>query len=261
MPASAQAHRQTGSRGGTHGEIGIAKCLARNCCERDRLSCLVDDQVEACIGRNTAVVGSPNRDCVRTYGSSITQREYASRAIDAYPTRVGTGRLHYYRGHTAVVRGDGIGVDGERSIQRYGLIEVSQSRRVVGLNGDFQVIGTVELPSLACRVKLAVADASQLATMSAVILPPVLTMLEIVTPLRGFAEVTVTVTLPLPPSSVTEAICELVTGEPCCRDNPAAAAIVGAGLHAPRRIETVFELMLGSSKILLAIVVEISDRY
>src|SRR5437773_12400105 len=109
------------------------------------------------------------------------------------------------------------------------------------------MVDTKELPSVACKVKDAF-DAEQPATMSAVILPPVLTMLEIVTPFTGFALVTVTVTLPLPPSSVTVAICELVIGEPCCRDNPAVAAIVGTVLHAPRRIETVFELMLTAAK-------------
>ena len=62
----------------------------------------------------------------------------------------------------------------------------------------FRVSVIVELPSLACKVKLAVA-AAQLATMSAVILPSELLMFEIVTPFAGLAEVIVMLTLPLPP--------------------------------------------------------------
>ena len=62
----------------------------------------------------------------------------------------------------------------------------------------FKVPVTVELPSLACKIKVAV-DASQLATMSAVMLPSELMMFEIVTPFAGLAEVTMMLTLPLPP--------------------------------------------------------------
>lgn len=93
----------------------------------------------------------------------------------------------------------------------------------------FRVSVTVELTSLACKVKLTL-EAVQSAMMSAVILPSVLTMFEIVTPLDGLAEVTVTITLPLPPLSVTLAICELAAGEPCCRDKPVAATIAGVGV-------------------------------
>src|SRR6266498_2985471 len=69
---------------------------------------------------------------------------------------------------------------------------------VLAVTVIFRVPVTVELPSLACKVKVAV-DASELATMSAVIFPSELMMLEIVTPFAGLAEVTVMLTLPLPP--------------------------------------------------------------
>ena len=69
----------------------------------------------------------------------------------------------------------------------------------------FKVAVAVEVPSEACKVKLA-SVAVQLAAMLAVMLPPELMMLETVTPLEGLAEVTVTLTRPAPPSSVTEAI-------------------------------------------------------
>ena len=63
------------------------------------------------------------------------------------------------------------------------------------------------LPSVACKVKLAF-EAVQLATMSAVTVPLVLTMFEMVTPLTVavFEPLTLTSTLPSPPSSVTVAI-------------------------------------------------------
>ena len=76
----------------------------------------------------------------------------------------------------------------------------------------FRVAETVELPSLACKVKVAV-DAPQLASMSAVISPSELTMFEIVTPFAGLAEATVTVALP--PRPLTLAIGELIGAEPC----------------------------------------------
>ena len=120
---------------------------------------------------------------------------------------------------------------------------------VLAVTVTVKVSVAVEVPSLACKVKVAF-DAPQLAAMSAVILPPVLTMFEIVTPLAGLADVTITATLPLPPSSVTVAICELLP-EPCGRDKPVVAAIVGGKLgrlHCTRRIETVLELVLATAK-------------
>ena len=91
----------------------------------------------------------------------------------------------------------------------------------------FKVAVAVRLPSLTCKVKLAL-DAAQLATMSAVIVPLVLTMLDSVTPLDGLALVTVTARLPATVSlSLTVAMVELEAGEPCCRVTPEAAAMVG----------------------------------
>ncbi len=64
--------------------------------------------------------------------------------------------------------------------------------------------------------------------MSAVIVPPVLTILETVTPFDGFALVIETVTPPAPLSvSPAVAICELDEAEPCCRVTPVAASMVG----------------------------------
>src|SRR6185436_17554174 len=105
----------------------------------------------------------------------------------------------------------------------------------------FKVAVDVRLPSLAWRVKVAFV-AVQLAMMSAVTFPAVLTIFDSVTPLDGFALVTVTVTLAAPVSaSATVAICEFETGEPSCRVTPDCAVIVGAvfttaGMQAPRRI-------------------------
>ena len=93
----------------------------------------------------------------------------------------------------------------------------------------FSVAVDIKLPSLACKVKLAF-EALQSATMSAVMLPPVLLIFEIVTPLDGLTEMTLGITLPLPPSSVTEAICELVAGEPRVLDSPPAAIMPGGAL-------------------------------
>ena len=71
--------------------------------------------------------------------------------------------------------------------------------------------------------------ALQDATTSAVTVPAVLTIFEIVTPLDGFALVTVTTTPPGPLSvSLTVAMVEFEEGEPCCRVTPAAAVIDGA---------------------------------
>src|SRR5882724_11029340 len=77
----------------------------------------------------------------------------------------------------------------------------------------FRAAVAVALPSLACRVKLAVV-APQPAMRSAVTLPLLLTMFETVTPFAGLALVTVTVALPAPLSAPpTVAICEFEPGE------------------------------------------------
>ena len=61
----------------------------------------------------------------------------------------------------------------------------------------------VEVPSLACNVKLALVAVHD-ATTSAVTVPAVFTIFEIVTPLDGFALSTVTITAPAPLSSNAE---------------------------------------------------------
>ncbi|NDD63130.1 MAG: hypothetical protein EBZ36_03990 [Acidobacteria bacterium] len=93
-----------------------------------------------------------------------------------------------------------------------------------------RVAVAVAVPSLTWRVKVALV-APVAAAIFAVIVPFALAMVEIVTPLEGLADVTVTVRLPLGVSaSVTVAIVELVALEPATRDNPVAAVIVGAWL-------------------------------
>ena len=88
------------------------------------------------------------------------------------------------------------------------------------------------LPSVAVKVNVAL-EAAQEATTSAVIVPEVLTMLEIVTPLDGFALVTATVMLPAGvASSETVAMIELLAALPCCRTSGPAAVIVGGELTA-----------------------------
>lgn len=78
----------------------------------------------------------------------------------------------------------------------------------------FRVAVAVDVPSLTCKVKLALA-AVQFARMSAVIVPLVLTRLESATPFVGLALVTVTVKLSAAVSaSPTVATVELLTGEP-----------------------------------------------
>ena len=76
---------------------------------------------------------------------------------------------------------------------------------VLGVTETFKFAVLVFVPSEACSVKLAFV-AVQLAPMSAVMMPLVLTRFETVTPFDGLADATVTVTFPLPPSSATVAI-------------------------------------------------------
>jgi hypothetical protein len=86
---------------------------------------------------------------------------------------------------------------------------------------------TVAVPSLTWRVKVALV-APVAATISAVIVPVVLAMFEIVTPFDGLVLVTVTVRLPADVSvSVTVAIVELLTAFPAVLVTPLAAVIVG----------------------------------
>ena len=90
-----------------------------------------------------------------------------------------------------------------------------------------RVAVAVAVPSLTRRVKVALV-APVAATISAVIVPVVLEILEIVTPVDGLALVTVTVRLPAAVSaSVTVAIVELLTAAPAVRVTPVAAVIVG----------------------------------
>ena len=85
----------------------------------------------------------------------------------------------------------------------------------------------VAVPSLTWSVKVAFV-APVAATMSAVIVPVVLAIFEIVTPFDGLALVTVTVRLPAAVSgSVTVAIVELLELLPAVRDTPLAVVIVG----------------------------------
>ena len=86
---------------------------------------------------------------------------------------------------------------------------------VLAVTVIFKVAVAVEVPSLTCKVKLALV-AAQLAAISAVMVPFELTMLEMVTPLEGLAVVRVTVRLPGAVSaSLTKAMVEFVAGEPC----------------------------------------------
>ena len=83
------------------------------------------------------------------------------------------------------------------------------------------------LPSVALStMTLLPVAAAHPAARSAVMLPLVLTMFVIV--MFGGTVIAVTVILPgAPTSSVTTAICELVAGLPCVRDNPTVGVIVG----------------------------------
>ena len=87
--------------------------------------------------------------------------------------------------------------------------------------------------SVTRKVKLA-AVAVQDATTSAVTTPAALTaMLETVTPVTVAVAPPLTVTtsvLAVWSGSFTVAICEFVTGLPCCLDTPACAVIVGGAL-------------------------------
>lgn len=78
----------------------------------------------------------------------------------------------------------------------------------------------VKEPSETCStIVLSPVVAAQSAAMSAVIVPPVLTMLVTVRPVGTV--VAVTVKLPAAVSlSLTVAICELLAAMPCCRDKP-----------------------------------------
>ena len=93
----------------------------------------------------------------------------------------------------------------------------------------FNVVVAVAQPSLTCKVKLAL-PAPHAATMSAVIVPPALTIFEIVTPFDGLALVTVTIRLPTVSASLTVAIWEFEPGEPACRLGVAVPAKLGAVL-------------------------------
>ena len=98
-----------------------------------------------------------------------------------------------------------------------------------------RVVFVARLPSLACKVKVALV-AVQVALMFAVIVPLVLTIFCILTPLDGLVVTTVTVTpLPLLSASLTVAMVVLGADEPCWMVRPVCALMPGAvfGVQPP----------------------------
>jgi hypothetical protein len=100
----------------------------------------------------------------------------------------------------------------------------------------FRVAVVVPVPSLTWSVKVALV-APLTATISAVTVPAVLAIFEIVTPFDGLALVTVTVRLPADVSaSVTVAIVERLTARPAILVIPLAVVIVGGWFTVTFRV-------------------------
>ena len=126
---------------------------------------------------------------------------------------------------------------------------------MLAVTAIFTIAETVKLPSFACKVKVAFA-APQLATTSAVTLPFVLLMFEMVTPFVGLVEVTVTRTLPFPPKPVTLASCAVLIAEPCCTLKSVAVTIVGV----LSKTETVSGIKVRAREIELTVPVQVANH-